>query len=148
KDKLEIPVPPKYARGDFKKASIWRLRGKLDVPKERFVLYPGAERNADPSPVLGWAGWDHLQRAQALAAAYVEARDQEAWSATRLAVLLDGLDELMPWLLQWHDEHDPSLGMGLGRYFQGFVAEERRRLADWSDEDSQAGDDVQSDLFH
>lgn len=125
---LKIPVPPKYARADFQTATGWRLRGKLDVPKERFILYPGAERTADPSPVLGWAGWNHLERAQALAAHYVEARDQEAWPPNRLTPLLDGLEELLPWLLQWHDEIDPAFGTGLGTYFKGFVAEERRRV--------------------
>lgn len=53
---LNIPVPPKYAREDFRKGSWWSLRGKLNVPKERFVHLPAAERAADPSPVLGWAG--------------------------------------------------------------------------------------------
>ena len=125
---LDLPVPPKYTRADFLQATAWRLRGKLDVPKERFVLFPGAEREADPTPVLGWAGWDALERARALAAYYLDGRDREAWAGERLAALLDGLDELLPWLLQWHDEPDPDLGMGLGTYFQGFVAEERRRL--------------------
>jgi len=55
-----IPVPPKYASGDFANVTAWRLRGKLDVPKERFVLYPGTQLGADTTPVIGWAGWDHL----------------------------------------------------------------------------------------
>jgi len=126
---LDLPVPPKYNRADFASATTWSLRGKLDVPKERFLLHPGAERSADPTPVVGWAGWNHLERARALAAHYVEARDHEAWSGERLAPLLDGLEELLPWLLQWHDEVDPAVGMGLGSYFEGFVEEERRRLA-------------------
>jgi len=45
---VEIPVPPKYGREDFLKGSYWSHRGKLDVPKEEFVLYPGAERDIDP----------------------------------------------------------------------------------------------------
>lgn len=35
----EIPVPPKYKPEDFVPGPAWRLRGKLDVPKERFILY-------------------------------------------------------------------------------------------------------------
>ena len=51
-----IPVPPKYASADFLKTDFWRLRGKLDVPKERFVSYPHCSRDGDPSLVVGWAG--------------------------------------------------------------------------------------------
>src|SRR5207253_2233885 len=42
-----IPVPPKYTSKHFRKSAYWQLRGKLDVPKERFILYPGCERAAD-----------------------------------------------------------------------------------------------------
>lgn len=126
---LDIPVPPKYGRADFRAATTWRLRGKLDVPKERFVLYPEAERPNDPTPMVGWAGWTTLDRAKAVATRYVDARDQEAAASGVLSTLLDGLDELLPWLLQWHNDHDPTVGMGMGTYFQDFLGEERRRLA-------------------
>ena len=63
---LHIPVPPKYKPADFRAVSYWSQRGKLDVPKERFVSYPGASRDADPTLLLGWAGWDHRDQAQAL----------------------------------------------------------------------------------
>ena len=56
----EIPVPPKYDTKDFVSTTFWRLRGKLDVPKERFITYPHCNRDADRTPVIGWAGWDHL----------------------------------------------------------------------------------------
>src|SRR5690606_31198418 len=52
----EIPVPPKYKKADFTVG--WEHRGKLDVPKERFISYPGAERETDASLPVGWAGWD------------------------------------------------------------------------------------------
>ena len=104
----EIPVPPKYASADFKKGTYWRLRGKLDVPKERFILYPHAERDADPTPVLGWAGWDALQQAQALAAYFIDMKESEGWRADRLTPLLAGLLELLPWLRQWHNDVDPG----------------------------------------
>jgi len=38
-----IPVPPKYTSADFLKGDYWRLRGKLDVPKERWVSFPHCE---------------------------------------------------------------------------------------------------------
>ena len=42
----EIPVPPKYASADFLKQDYWRLRGKLDVPKERWISYPTSRPRA------------------------------------------------------------------------------------------------------
>ncbi|NBV34217.1 MAG: hypothetical protein EBR81_10650, partial [Proteobacteria bacterium] len=106
----DIPVPPKYGSGDFKRAVYWSLRGKLDVPKERWVLYPGVERNEDPSPVIAWAGWDHAQQAQALASYYMEARHTWAFPPEKLRLLLAGLLELLPWLHQWHSAVDPNYG--------------------------------------
>ena len=105
----EIPVPPRYTIADFLPGS-WTHRGKLDVPKERFISYPGAETENDPSLVIGWAGWDHLERARALATRYLTAKRDGADTA-RLTPLLAGLAELVPWLLQWHDEPnaDPAL---------------------------------------
>ena len=70
-----IPVPPKYGRADFAKPSYWPLRGKLDVPKERFISYPGVGKENDPTPLVGWAGWNHLERAQALSSWYSAAVD-------------------------------------------------------------------------
>jgi hypothetical protein len=124
----EIPVPPKYGSGDFKKTSYWKLRGKLDVPKERWICYPGAERDGDPSPLIAWAGWDHLQQAQALAEYFLDAKDAHGWPPSRLKPLLSALADLLPWLKQWHNAPDPNLGMGLGDYFQGFVEEQCRAL--------------------
>lgn len=123
-----IPMPPKYTSGDFVSPTFWRLRGKLDVPKERFISYPYAEREADPTLVIGWAGWDHLQQAKALAAYYVRMKEQEGWAPERLQPLLAGLLELLPWLKQWHNDLDPAYGIGMGDYFAGFVDEEARAL--------------------
>jgi hypothetical protein len=123
-----IPVPPKYKSSDFLKADFWRLRGGLDVPKERFVSFPGAERGADGSLVIAWAGWNHLQLATALAGYYVDMKDTEGWEPARLQPLLAGLLELVPWLEQWHNDLDPVFGERMGTYYKGFVSEEVRAL--------------------
>ena len=117
----DIPPPPKYRSTDFLNATYWRLRGPLDVPKERFISYPFCSRDADPTLVIGWAGWDHLQQAQALAAWYTEAVEQEGWPADRLKPLLLGLDELMPWLQQWHNDIDPVYNERMGDFFDIFL---------------------------
>jgi hypothetical protein len=124
----DVPVPPKYANADFRKNTFWKLRGKLDVPKERWISYPGAERDGDPSPLIAWAGWDHLQQAQALAEYYLDAKSNQGWPEKKLKMLLAGLLDLLPWLKQWHNEMDPDYGMGLGDYFEGFLDEECRAL--------------------
>jgi hypothetical protein len=123
-----IPVPPKYKSSDFLKADYWRLRGGLDVPKERFVSFPGAERGADGSLVIAWAGWNHLQLATALAGYYGEMKDNEGWEPARLQPLLAGLLELVPWLEQWHNDIAPEFGQRMGTYYRGFVTEDARAL--------------------
>lgn len=123
-----IPVPPKYKKEDFLKVTFWDLRGGLDVPKERWVSYPGCERGADTSLPIAWAGWNHLQQATALAAYYLEMKENEGWEPARLQPLLAGLLELVPWLEQWHNEVDPAYGERMGTYYRGFVNEEARAL--------------------
>ncbi|KJE22120.1 hypothetical protein FF36_03552 [Frankia torreyi] len=104
-----IPLPPKYAPADFRRPSFWRQRGKLDVPKERFISYPEASRDGDPHLLLGWAGWDHREQAQALAMLITEREQTDGWGAQWLTPLLAGLRELLPWVYQWHGEFDPDL---------------------------------------
>ena len=115
---------------DFQKARYWRLRGKLDVPKERFVSYPALRARRRPDAwSIGWAGWDHLaagpgprrllpgdEGAGGLAAPSGSCR---CWLACSSCV---------PWLKQWHNELDPELGVRMGDYFEDFVDEEARAL--------------------
>jgi hypothetical protein len=125
----DIPPPPKYKSADFLNTTFWRLRGALDVPKERFVSYPHCSKTSDPSLVVAWAGWDHLQQVQALAAYYLNIKEQEGWTPERLAPLLAGLLELIPWIKQWHNDPDPNFsGARMGDYFESFVDEEAREL--------------------
>jgi hypothetical protein len=128
KQKDPIPVPPKYTSKDFLDGSYWRLRGKLDVPKERFILFPHCERAADPSPVILWAGFNHLQQAQAIAAYYLDMKDREGWTAERLTPLLAGIAEVVPWVKQWHNDPDPDHGERMGDYFAQFLADEAAAL--------------------
>lgn len=123
-----IPIPPKYQSKDFLKADFWRLRGGLDVPKERWISFPGCERGADGSLVIAWAGWNHLQQATAIAGYYLDMKDTEGWEPARLQPLLAGLLELVPWLKQWHNEVDPVYGERMGDYYRAFVSDEARSL--------------------
>lgn len=123
----DIPVPPKYGSADFQSSDYWRVRGKLDVPKERFIGFPGMQRDVDAAGLLvGWAGWDHLQQARAISAHFEFLRTQEGWTRERLTPLLVALAELLPWLDQWHNDIDPVFNMKMGDFFREFVEEEAR----------------------
>jgi len=124
----DIPIPPKYAAGDFRKPSYWKLRGKLDVPKERFFSLPGCEKDGDSTLVIGWAGMNHLQRATAIATWYLDRKETDGWEAEKLKPMLVALDELIPWLKQWHNDIDPEFGERMGDYYEGFLSEEMRML--------------------
>ncbi|MEV8326041.1 BREX-2 system adenine-specific DNA-methyltransferase PglX [Kitasatospora sp. NPDC056731] len=105
-ERLDIAVPPKYSGADFRKQSYWSNRGKLDVPKERFIAYPDAGPEADPKLVLGWAGWDHRDQAQAIINLVADRVERDNWQGEQLIPLLAGMLELLPWLKQWYGEFD------------------------------------------
>ncbi|MFJ4689805.1 BREX-2 system adenine-specific DNA-methyltransferase PglX [Streptomyces sp. NPDC088766] len=106
--RLDIKVPPKYTSTDFLKNSYWSNRGKLDVPKERFISYPGASLESDPSLLLGWAGWNHRDQADALVGLVRTRVEDGGWDKKDpwLVPLLAGLREVLPWVHQWYGEYD------------------------------------------
>lgn len=119
-ERLDIKVPPKYTGADFLKHSYWSNRGKLDVPKERFVSYPGASTDNDPSLLLGWAGWNHRDQAEALVNLLMDRSSVDGWSKDdpRFVPLLAGLQEIMPWVHQWYDAYDEEWGDNPAQEFQ------------------------------
>ncbi len=127
-----IPVPPKYTSADFQPTS-WKHRGKLDVPKERFIKYPGAGRDTDPTPLLGWAGWDHAEQFLALVTVITE-RTSEGWGADRLVPLVAGLAELAPWVRQWHDSIDPAYSLNMADYCDEQLREQAARVGRTADQ--------------
>ncbi|CAL9372561.1 BREX-2 system adenine-specific DNA-methyltransferase PglX [Streptomyces sp. enrichment culture] len=109
-----IPVPPKYTSADFLRPSYWKARGKLDVPKERFISY--GQTNAATPELYGWAGWDHKEQAQALATYFTNT----ALSTEEITPFLAGLLELQPWLYQWHNEFDMLYSGSPADFFAGY----------------------------
>ena len=108
-ERVTIPVPRPYREGDFARKAYWAARGKLDVPRERFVLYPGTGREGDSTPVLGWAGWSHRDQAVALVREILTQKTLGA-SEEALVPMVAGLVELEPWLHQWHTDLEPEFG--------------------------------------
>lgn len=122
-----IPVPPKYTSADFL-PGVWTHRGKLDVPKEAFVSFPGSERPLDDSPLLAWAGWDHHQLTRALVAE-IQTQSQTGASEQALLPLLVALHEQLPWVAQWHDDGSTDQPAGaLTEAYRSFVTAEARKL--------------------
>ncbi|WP_435848510.1 BREX-2 system adenine-specific DNA-methyltransferase PglX [Streptomyces javensis] len=128
-----IPVPPKYTSADFLKPSYWRARGKLDVPKERFISYATGAISGTPK-LFGWAGWDHREQAQALATYFT---NHDGLSSEEMTPLLAGLLELQPWLNQWHNDFDPLYGGSPAAFFAGYRATQQGEH-DLTDDDLRA----------
>lgn len=106
-EQVTVPVPPKYKPTDFLKPNYWSARGKLDVPKERFISFPGNTYPEDSTAVYGWAGWNHSERGQAIGrfATQVTPSVSET-DDDQLVPLIGALVELQPWLDQWYDDMD------------------------------------------
>ncbi|MEV7995007.1 BREX-2 system adenine-specific DNA-methyltransferase PglX [Streptomyces sp. NPDC086077] len=146
--RLNIKVPPKYSGADFLRHSYWSNRGKLDVPKERFISYPGASADGDPSLLLGWAGWNHKDQAEALVNLINDRAEDDGWQLEdpRFVPLLAGLMEVMPWVHQWYDEYDEEWGDSPAREFQTALNKGRTvrglseaDLRDWRPEKRRGG---------
>lgn len=96
-------LPPEFESKDFNDPVAWRLRGKLNIPRERFIAYRefdhtwrGENIPESGGPWYGWAGWDSLQRADALVALLGRA-NRAGWEVNfRQCGLRAALRDLLP----------------------------------------------------
>jgi len=65
-----IPLPPKFDKHDFVKGEFFSIRGKLNVPRERFLLFADLTPNR-----YGWNGWRNRERALAQVHAFTLVED-------------------------------------------------------------------------
>ena len=99
--KAELSVPPEFSQGsrgkttDYLRAEYWRLRAKLDVPQEMFVLFSEVPGRAGVEALYGWAGWTPQQRLKVLLAVDEELEDASVPLADRIG-LLDSAWRLLP----------------------------------------------------
>ena len=87
--------PPSYVTGDFLRPEYWRHRGKLDVPKERFIAFTEIPGRTGAETLYGWAGWTPLQRIKAILAIDEDLEDAGIPLTDRIA-LLDSAWRLLP----------------------------------------------------
>ena len=125
-ERVTIPVPPKYAPADFAKKTYWKARGKLDVPKERFIAYPEARRSNDDTAIYGWAGWNHAEQGLATSSLLGEIARAGA-NTEQLMPVFAALVELEPWIEQWHAEVDSAYGVSPATAVTGVVDNELAR---------------------
>jgi hypothetical protein len=94
-EKVTPEVPPSYGTGDFLKTEYWQLRGKLDVPKERFIAFTEVPGRSGVETLYGWAGWTPVQRLRAILAIDENLEDADVPLADRIG-LLDSAWRLLP----------------------------------------------------
>jgi hypothetical protein len=105
REKVKIQEPPEFGNEDFAQARYLQIRGRLNVPRERFILF------ADVSPPhYGWNGWRDRDRAMAQVEAFTLA-EQHPTDPLPLPTLSDprrcgatlGLWESLPDVKRWGD---------------------------------------------
>ncbi len=92
---VEVDSPPAYTSADFLRPEHWRVRGKLDVPKERFIAFTEVPGRAGSETLYGWAGWTPLERLRAILAMDENLEDADVPLADRIG-LLDSAWRLLP----------------------------------------------------
>ena len=130
-----IPVPPEYSQGsrgkstDFMRNEYWRVRGKLDVPKECFIAFTEVPGRSGVETLYGWAGWTAQQRVKAILAIDEELEDASVPLADRIG-LLDSAWRLLPGV----GREDAAAATRLKAELQALVGPEgpsRELIEDW-----------------
>ena len=130
-----IPVSPEYSQGsrgkstDFVRNEYWRVRGKLDVPKERFIAFTEVPGRSGVETLYGWAGWTAQQRVKAILAIDEELEDGSVPLADRIG-LLDSAWRLLPDVVR----EDAAAATRLKAELQALVGPDgpsRQLIEDW-----------------
>jgi hypothetical protein len=130
-----VPVPPEFSQGsrgkstDYLRTEYWRLRGKLDVPTERFIAFTEVPGRSGVETLYGWAGWTAQQRVKAILAIDEELEDAAVPLADRIG-LLDSAWRLLPDVAR----EDAAAATRLKAELQALVGPEgpsRQLIEDW-----------------
>ena len=55
-------------------------------------------------------------------------KDEDGFGRAQLLPMLAAIDELLPWLKQWHNDLDAQFELRMGDYVEGWLAEELQEL--------------------
>jgi hypothetical protein len=128
-DHTEPTPPPTYERGDFLKPEYWQFRGKLDVPKERFVAFTEVPNRSAADTLFGWTGWTSVQRLKAVLSIDEDLEDAGVSLVDR-AALLDSAWRLLPDV----EREDSAVATRLKAELQALVGPDgpsRKLIEDW-----------------
>lgn len=100
-----------FKASDFARNIYWKVRGKLNIPRERYIEYREMG-TAGNGTYYGWAGWGAVDRAKALAYLLQQAMSRGLTDAVpRLRESLkDLLPELREQLAEWEYAEFEALG--------------------------------------
>ena len=96
-----VEPPPEYSQGSrgkpnhFLRNEYWKLRGSMDVPRERFVAFTEVPARTGVEILYGWAGWPPVTRLKVLLGLDEELEDVGIPLADRIG-LLDSAWRLLP----------------------------------------------------
>jgi hypothetical protein len=131
----DFPRLPEYSQGsrgkstDFQRSEYWRLRGRLDVPRERFIAFTEVPGRAGADTLYGWAGWTPERRLKAILAIDEELEDSGVSLTDRIG-LLDSAWRLLPDVAR----KDAAASARLKAEMQALVGPEgpsRELIEDW-----------------
>lgn len=103
----QVARPPSYSSGDYVDPTVFRIRGKLDVARERFLFYPRLDGSTEGG--FGWAGWSCRERISALLS-LIDTSRARGEPKDHILPLLCGLLELLPSIQQ--EERQGTSGTG------------------------------------
>jgi hypothetical protein len=114
---------------DFLRSEFWALRGRFDVPKERFVAFTEVPGRTGAEALFGWAGWTPTQRLKVILAIDEELEDSGIPLSDRIG-LLDSAWRLLPGVAR----EDIVAATRLKAELQALVGPEgpsREQIEDW-----------------
>jgi hypothetical protein len=125
------PVPPKYTSADYLRSEYDALRGSLDVPLERFIVFTEVPGRDGAELLYGWAGWTPRQRAKVFIELDEEAEGSGIPVADRYG-LLYGAQFLVPYVA-WESKDAAAEFDAVVRNLVGKDGVTEKMLAEWAE---------------
>ncbi|QRK05236.1 BREX-2 system adenine-specific DNA-methyltransferase PglX [Archangium violaceum] len=130
-ERVTPPVPPKYVSADYLRPEYWSLRGALDVPQERFIVFTEVPGRDGAELLYGWAGWTPRQRAKVLIELDEESEGSGIPVADRYG-LLYGAQFLVPYVA-WESKDAAAEFDAVVKSLVGKDGVTEKMLAEWAE---------------